>query len=336
MAKKFYTRNQAAQILNVSPSTISNYIKNGLLTNCAPVKEDRRQEVYVKASEVEALRPQVTDIESLKQTISEYKEKLKEEQENIIKDYKTLMDFSQSRRYFFFDMGHILECLFAIIDPLQDREKDVLTLTLAGEPLESIAARHNLSRERIRQIVVKATKKIDRHCLQNASLLYKKCFEENASLRKQNELIKKAYEEEHLRLSKYENSTNFVENMGATVLTYDDIKTIQVLTSPVLDYGLTVRAYNCLKSNDIELIAELVSYKKHEVMRFRNLGRKSLYEIEALLEKLGLSFGMDLSKYGFTLSVNKSTCHSNWIASKELIELLEKVSITQKIQLKYD
>ena len=63
------------------------------------------------------------------------------------------------------------------------------------------------------------------------------------------------------------------------------------------DLDLSVRAYNCLKAAKINSLADLVQYETHVLLKFRNFGKKSLVEIEELLQTKGLSFGMDLSKY---------------------------------------
>ncbi len=63
------------------------------------------------------------------------------------------------------------------------------------------------------------------------------------------------------------------------------------------DLDLSVRAYNCLKAAKINSLAEMVKYDTHELLKFRNFGKKSLVEIEELLQEKGLTFGMDLSKY---------------------------------------
>lgn len=70
-----------------------------------------------------------------------------------------------------------------------------------------------------------------------------------------------------------------------------------LLLTKLSDMGLSVRAYNCLKSADIDTFADLVSYSRAELMKFRNFGRKSMSEIDAVVEKMKLSFGMDISKY---------------------------------------
>ena len=71
----------------------------------------------------------------------------------------------------------------------------------------------------------------------------------------------------------------------------------KLLKTSLEDLDLSVRAYNCLKAAKINSLAELVKYDTHELLKFRNFGKKSLVEIEELLQEKGLTFGMDLSKY---------------------------------------
>jgi len=71
----------------------------------------------------------------------------------------------------------------------------------------------------------------------------------------------------------------------------------KILKTPLEDLDLSVRAYNCLKAAKINSLQELVTYDTNSLIKFRNFGKKSLMEIEALINEKGLSFGMDLSKY---------------------------------------
>ena len=71
----------------------------------------------------------------------------------------------------------------------------------------------------------------------------------------------------------------------------------QLLKSKLVDMDLSVRALNCLKCAEVETLAELVVFNKNDLLKFRNFGKKSLTELEELLTSLGLSFGMDISKY---------------------------------------
>ena len=71
----------------------------------------------------------------------------------------------------------------------------------------------------------------------------------------------------------------------------------KLLKTSLEDLDLSVRAYNCLKAAKINTLAELVRYDTHELLKFRNFGKKSLSELEELVAEKGLSFGMDVSKY---------------------------------------
>jgi DNA-directed RNA polymerase subunit alpha len=71
----------------------------------------------------------------------------------------------------------------------------------------------------------------------------------------------------------------------------------KLLKTSLEDLDLSVRAYNCLKAAKINSLGEMVKFDTHELLKFRNFGKKSLVEIEELLQTKGLTFGMDLSKY---------------------------------------
>lgn len=71
----------------------------------------------------------------------------------------------------------------------------------------------------------------------------------------------------------------------------------QLLKTKLVDMDLSVRALNCLKAADIETLGDLVAYNKNDLLKFRNFGKKSLTELEDLVENKGLSFGMNVSKY---------------------------------------
>jgi DNA-directed RNA polymerase subunit alpha len=71
----------------------------------------------------------------------------------------------------------------------------------------------------------------------------------------------------------------------------------QLLKTKLVDLDLSVRALNCLKAADVDTLADLVSLNKHDLLKFRNFGKKSLTELEELIKAKNLSFGMNLSKY---------------------------------------
>jgi DNA-directed RNA polymerase subunit alpha len=70
-----------------------------------------------------------------------------------------------------------------------------------------------------------------------------------------------------------------------------------LLRTSIEELNLSVRAYNCLKSANILTIGELVSKEESELLKFRNFGKKSLTELQEVVQEKNLQFGMDISKY---------------------------------------
>jgi len=71
----------------------------------------------------------------------------------------------------------------------------------------------------------------------------------------------------------------------------------QLLKTKLVDMDLSVRALNCLKAADFETLGDLVSFNKSDLLKFRNFGKKSLTELDDLVEGKGLTFGMNVAKY---------------------------------------
>ncbi|HHV86197.1 MAG TPA: DNA-directed RNA polymerase subunit alpha [Petrimonas sp.] len=91
-----------------------------------------------------------------------------------------------------------------------------------------------------------------------------------------------------------------VETTGAENIEEFDEEVLhmrQLLKRKLADLNLSVRALNCLKAAEVETLGHLVMHNKNDLLKFRNFGKKSLTELEELLDSLSLSFGMDISKY---------------------------------------
>ena len=72
----------------------------------------------------------------------------------------------------------------------------------------------------------------------------------------------------------------------------DDTKD-KVLEMTIEELDLSVRSFNCLKRANINTVEDLISKTQEEMMKVRNLGRKSLEEVEHKLEMMGLSLARD-------------------------------------------
>ena len=82
-----------------------------------------------------------------------------------------------------------------------------------------------------------------------------------------------------------------------TALDEEILRMRQLLNQRLQDMDLSVRALNCLKAAEVDTLGDLVKYHRNDLLKFRNFGKKSLTELDELLERNGLAFGMDISRY---------------------------------------
>jgi len=87
------------------------------------------------------------------------------------------------------------------------------------------------------------------------------------------------------------------EKNTTEVLDEESLRMRHLLLTKLSDMELSVRALNCLKAANIETFADLVSHQRAELIRFRNFGKKSMNEIDVLMDRVKLNFGLDVSKY---------------------------------------
>ena len=103
---------------------------------------------------------------------------------------------------------------------------------------------------------------------------------------------------QHFMLFSDEKMTiNLDDNNAENDLNEPDLHMRQLLKTKLVDKDLSVRALNCRKAADVETIGDLVKLNRNDLLKFRNFGKKSLTELDALLASLDLKFGMDVSMY---------------------------------------
>lgn len=82
----------------------------------------------------------------------------------------------------------------------------------------------------------------------------------------------------------------------------EDPELVRTLSRTVDELELSVRAANCLKAANIRTIGDLVAREESEMLQFHNFGKKSLDEIKALLDSMGMSLGMKVGSVPATVS----------------------------------
>ena len=170
---------------------------------------------------------------------------------------------------------------------LTARERTVIKLRFAeGQTYEQAGKAFNVTRERILQVEHKAIRKlkakkhyltlgmkglIQREGAEAVALERKRIFDDAAGF------IALAIGEE--KAAQYRDATSDGETIGKA----------EKLERPIEELGLSVRSYNCLKRVCINTVGEILRTGYYGIAEVRNLGRKSLTEIEAKLAELGLT-----------------------------------------------
>lgn len=95
---------------------------------------------------------------------------------------------------------------------------------------------------------------------------------------------------EHLRL--FSSLTESVSDVEIMVEKEEEQKN-KLLEMPIEDLELSVRSYNCLKRAGINTVEELIQRNEEEMMKVRNLGKKSLAEVNQKLAEIGLELRKD-------------------------------------------
>lgn len=171
---------------------------------------------------------------------------------------------------------------------LTEREKDIVTAILIDDnSLEKVGEKFYLEIGRVRQIFQESCgrlrfrlRDLKQESEQNKILRgdMRALMEKVKILEAENQAFRKKWDMDIKEQPAYEGEINF-----------------QLLSTRLVDLDLSIRALNCLKAAEIETLGDLVKYEKNEFLKFRNFGKKSLRELEELLESKELHFGMKLS-----------------------------------------
>ena len=86
---------------------------------------------------------------------------------------------------------------------------------------------------------------------------------------------------------------NEIADVTGLMAEADEDPKVKALETSIDDMDFSVRAYNCLKRSGINTMQDLVNRKESDMMKIRNLGKKSLKEVLDKVRQMGLSFKND-------------------------------------------
>lgn len=287
---RLLSRDEAALLLDVTPQTISNWVEKGVLKGHFV---DRL--LKIDKATIEKYFDTLSDLAFIEKRIFAAKRDLQLAEKELEKN----LDDTRSAIHLLGKgvPAHLLNEIFSAIieasgdDVLKEREKTILTMLLEGKDVEFVAEEYGLTRSRIMQIVSHAVRKLA------TVKTFSELRRENKQLVFDNTNFQNVIEALQNRVKKLERINNIDT---APVSEYDYLlgdkggTFTAMMNTPVYDLDISVRSLNCLKGADVDTLYDLVKCNKTDLMKFRNFGKKSLTELEDLLESLHLHFGMDV------------------------------------------
>lgn len=274
------TRNKAAEALGVTPQTISNYVKEGILGGFIGIKNT----LYVNADDVDkylkkyrfiAVKEEMIDrkLRELKDRENEINDRLADTRKELLgaKSHKTPGAITLAKALF----------RAAMIPRLSTREMDIIDMYIEGEEsLQKIADVFSLTSTRVNQILAKALRKFTEQTGEiTANLRENSDLEaEIRSLRLSMAALKKDYNDYRLSHGYTEDESLFSPP--------------EILLKPIEECGFSRRVISVLNWDKVYDVNGLVTkfFCLDDILKLRNIGRGSLYEIKFFIEKHGLLF----------------------------------------------
>lgn len=283
------TRNKAAEALGVTPQTISNYVKEGILGGFIGIKNT----LYVNAEDVDKYLKKYRFI-AVKEEMIDRKLREQKDRENEINDRlaDTRKELLGAKSYKTPSAIILAKALFraAMIPRLSTREMDIIDMYIEGESLQEIADVFSLTSTRVNQILAKALRKFT-----------EQTGEITANLRENSELEAEIHS---LKLSVAALKKEYNDYRLSHGDTEDENPSCppEILLKSIDDCGFSIRIVIALKWTDIYDVNGLVTrfYRFEDILKIRNIGRGSLCEIRNFMDEHNLVFirpGESLSQF---------------------------------------
>ena len=265
---RFISRHEAAAMLGCSYQTVCNWIESGILKG----RKIERAEM-VDIDTIEALFDTAADVARTEELLKERKKELKVE----IKSFEdAIIDLRNEKMQNIQDRALrslIDNSVLLAKDTLHDYEADVVSGLLQGKSCIEIANELNLTRERVRQISLKAIPKFLSH------LDYSEVREENNELRKKADELQKEVDS----LKQTNSVLRIARKIEGTPLSLE-----------LKRYGFSVRTLNNLDSIGCKNLADIIKMDSITLLNKKNFGKGTIKAIENKLESIGLRLGMNL------------------------------------------
>lgn len=308
--KNLMTRVEAASYLGCSEQTITNWVANGLLGG---YNDTTSRRFYVNADDVKKYSERYKMIAISESKIQAKEVELRRKEDDVDEQLKKVI--SENASLASFSCSEVRDAIFMIYastNPATTKIARVFKEALNGKNIKDIAEEMDFTRERIRQLILIAVRKLQESI--------QKILDANKN-------------NESLRCKVEDMKTKLFTLLGNQCNLQESEPIPMVLNQYCHDFGLSVRTSNCLYRMDIETIGQLVTHKREDLMKCRNFGRKCIDELDALISKLGLSWDMEMEKsYVIGSILNDESGFLNNLFDKSINDVIDKVAEKYDLQ----
>lgn len=284
-------------MLSVTSQSVRYYVKHGILDG----KITRAKCLVLLSSIEDFTKLDIKPIEDKRNIVERLKSELDEQQETLCRAMDKL---SRDTRSFMEQCGEedvminlckrgyaVAEIIYVCAKLMEDdtgchKQAEVIRAFMSGDTFGDIGARLNLSKERARQLFY-------RGCRSMANLpKYIELVEENRKLREQVGILTSSKQFLCREIEDIKEKMNVNTDEDMCLGQISDMLHDSFLNSPINELYLSARPLNVLKRVNVERVIDLLHYDEKELMRMRDMGRKSVTEIEDSLESVDLKLDM--------------------------------------------
>lgn len=264
-AKRMLSRKDAATVLGCSQQTVTNWVDNGTLKG-----HTINGRLFVDAETIHALTDTVAEIEESKRRLDELKaeyDRKREELDDMVNRKREELHFAKCSTASRVTLQAFVSVLESYRDNLPGKERDVLLEIVKYGDVDYTSQKFEIPAERVLKIADKACRRIARAGRINAS--------------DENDYLKRRVEE----LTK--------ENERLVMFIRKGVGEVPEPRNPILDArivscDLSVKTINSLRCMGVDTVEQLTQTPMSEIMKYRNVGRKTVFEIEEFLKEHGL------------------------------------------------
>lgn len=276
------TRNKAAEALGVTPQTISNYVKEGILGGFIGIKNT----LYVNADDVDKYLKKYRFIAVKEEMIDEKLKEVEFRKRAINVELTELRDRATANGKL---AANAVGMLFGVINTMSHlgvlpnltyRESSLLKDIINGMTYDELSVKYGVSATRIRQIAEKTCNKLT----YNEDIVIAE-LSTNKALQYEVERLNKVIKSLQVSFDEYRRAQGDKPVSSAVLPPL-------ILSRDINDCGFSVRILNMLWAFDVNTVGDLVRKftGRSDLMKVRNLGRKSVWTILDFVEENNLDF----------------------------------------------